>query len=279
MTAHPPPFVVAPKGAAAAGQRRYRMTVAYDGGPFAGWQVQPDRPTIQGELESALQQLTGAPARVHASGRTDTGVHARGQVAHFDLARRVEPRRLLLGLNAVLPDSIRVTALAAAPGAFHARYSATGKEYRYFIWNGPQTPPWLRGWRTPMRDPLDVAAMRAAAAPLIGEHDFAAFSANPHREIEGTVRRLDELRLIRRGPELTLIARGNGFLYRMVRSLAGFLIRVGQGALPPESAVDILASRIRTARVPTAPPQGLFLWRVNYRGGGISAPAESAGGR
>jgi tRNA pseudouridine38-40 synthase len=243
---------------------RYRMTLAYDGGAYAGWQVQARHRTIQGELEEALRRLTGESARVHGSGRTDAGVHARGQVAHFDLRGWVDPGKLQLGLNAVLDADIRVMALRRAPSSFHARYDAVEKTYRYFIWSGPVLPPDLRRHWAHARRPLDAAAMAEAARRLTGRHDFAAFSANPNREVRGTVRDLRELSVRRSGRRLVITARADGFLYRMVRSLAGFLWRVGAGELPADAADRILASRTRTARVPTAPPHGLFLWRVRY---------------
>lgn len=243
---------------------RYKMTVAYDGTGYAGWQIQPTHKTVQGELERVLHELTGERERIHCSGRTDTGVHAREQVTHFDLAKPVVTRKLLIGLNALLEGDIRVLTLRKAKPDFHARFSAKGKEYRYFIWNGEIMPPFLRNYRALVRAPLDVAAMNAAAKRLEGRHDFAAFSANPHYERDGTVRHLRALKISRRGRDVTIVAKGDGFLYRMVRSLAGFLIRVGAGDLKPEAAGEILTSGVRTARVPTAAPQGLFLWRVDY---------------
>lgn len=244
---------------------RYRAVVAYDGTAYAGYQVQPNRPTIQAALEQALGQVARQPVRVFASGRTDQGVHARGQVIHFDLATRLPAERLLRGGNALLPPDIRLDKVAVARPEFDARFSATGKTYVYWIWNGPVRPPDLRHFRTHVFRPLDVAAMRQAARRLVGRHDFAAFSANPQREVDGTVRTLVALNVRRRGPEIAIAAQGDGFLYKMVRSLAGFLIRVGQGELPPEAADRILASRRRTAEVPTAEPEGLFLWKVEYK--------------
>jgi tRNA pseudouridine38-40 synthase len=243
------------------------MIVAYDGAAYAGWQVQPGAVTIQGTLEAALRQVTGAATRVQCSGRTDAGVHAIGQVAHFDLAQPYALDKLQLSLNAVLPEDIRVLGLKRARADFHARFSPKGKEYRYFIWNNPVMPPHLRHHHYLVRKPLDTAAMRRAAKLLVGKQDFAAFSANPNREISGTVRHLHSLTITRRGHAISIRARGDGFLYKMVRSLAGFLIRVGAGDLPPESARTILASKLRTATVPTAPPQGLFLWKVFYSDG------------
>lgn len=246
-------------------RQRYAMTVAYDGSDFAGWQVQPEHRTIQGELERVLQEIAGMPVRVEASGRTDSGVHARGQVAHFDWpGAPLRTWRLMRGVNALLPSAIRVRALIDTPDDFHARFSAVRKEYRYFIHNEPVMMPFHRHYRTLIRDALDVSAMRQAAGWLEGEHDFRAFTANPNREVDGTVRIVHELSVQRDGPELQIKAQGNGFLYKMVRSLAGFLIRVGRGEVDPDMARTILMSKERTARVPTAPPEGLVLWKVHY---------------
>ncbi len=243
---------------------RYRMTVAYDGGAYAGWQIQAHHRTIQGELERALKQITGQDIRVHGSGRTDAGVHARGQVAHFDLQGRYDPPKLLLGLNAMLDTDIRVLNVRRARSDFHARYDAIEKTYRYFIWDGPVILPDLRRYWMHVSRQLNVAAMAEAAKRLAGQHDFLAFSANPNREVGGTIRDLRELSVRQSGRHIVITARADGFLYRMVRSLAGFLIRVGAGELAPDEADRILASRTRTARVPTAPPHGLFLWSVRY---------------
>ncbi len=245
--------------------RRYRMTVSYDGSGYAGWQVQPDQRTIQEALERAVERLTGEWTRVCGSGRTDRGVHAVGQVAHFDLqAPRMSLRRFQKGLNGVLRPDIRVLRLSYAPFDFDARRSARGKEYRYFICNAPLLPPFERLYRAHEKRPLDIRAMRATARRLVGTHDFAAFSANPKRDIDGTVRTLRSLTIRAEGPEVCIIARGDGFLYKMVRSLAGFLMRVGVGEVSPEDATPILDSKRRTAAVPTASPAGLFLWKVTY---------------
>ena len=246
------------------GGQRYRMTVAYDGSDYSGWQVQPDKQTVQGKLEAALLQLTGAVVHVHSCGRTDTGVHARAQVAHFDLAARWEPRRLQRALNALVPESIRVLELRKARADFHARYDARGKEYRYSIWNAPVACPLHRRQAVHVWAPLDVAAMRRAAALLEGTLDYASFSANPRREIDGTVRTVWKLSIRKRGPLVTISAVGDGFLYKMVRSLAGHLIRVGEGAVPAEETLALLAAKARTARVETAPAHGLCLWKIHY---------------
>jgi tRNA pseudouridine38-40 synthase len=246
------------------GGRRYRLVLAYDGTDFFGWQYQPGCRTVQGAVESALAKLTGGTVRVHSCGRTDAGVHAAGQTAHFDLVRPWESAALLKGLNALLPDDVRILKLARARPAFHSRYDAKGKEYRYTVWNAPVESPLHRRQALFIRTPLDLDAMRRAAALLEGTHDFAAFSANPHREIGGTVRTLHRLAVTRRGPLVTVSAIGDGFLYKMVRSLAGHLLRVGRGAVPAEETLPILESRQRTARVETAAARGLCLWRVFY---------------
>ncbi len=246
------------------GGGRYRATVAYDGTDFWGWQAQPGHPTVQGAMEEALGRLTGGAVRVHSCGRTDAGVHARAQVAHFDLGAPWEAWRLQRALNALLPESARVVELRRARDAFHARYDAKGKEYRYSIWNAPVECPLHRRQAVHVREPLDLAAMRRAAAMLEGTRDFAAFSANPHREIGGTVRTLWRLTVRRQGPVVTISALGDGFLYKMVRSLAGHLLRVGKGVVPAEETAALLASRVRTARVETAPARGLCLWKIHY---------------
>lgn len=244
--------------------RRYRAVVSYDGTDFSGWQVQAGRRTVQGVLQEAIRSVIGAEIPVFCSGRTDTGVHARGQVVHFDLPDYRPAKKLFLAFNARLPEDVRIERISATRADFDARFSAKGKEYRYFIWNNPVATPDTRRTYTHVRPPLDIAAMKTAAAALEGRHDFAAFCANPGYERNGTVRRLDQLRVRKRGAAVVIVARGEGFLYRMVRSLAGFLIRVGLGELSPDDARRILESRERTAHVPTAPARGLFLWRVFY---------------
>lgn len=248
----------------ASGSQRYRIEIAYDGTNYAGWQIQPTGVTIQEKIQTVLGRLDGAAVVVQASGRTDTGVHARKQVAHFDLAAPRDPAILARAMNAELPPDIRVLSAQRVPSTFHARKSVQAKEYRYFIWNGEILPPYCRQYRAHVCRPLDAGAMARAARLLVGVHDFAAFAANPDREVDTTVRHLMVLAVTRRGREIVIRAQANGFLYRMVRSLAGFLIRVGEGALAPEEGPRILASRTRTARVPTAPPEGLFLWNVQY---------------
>jgi tRNA pseudouridine38-40 synthase len=244
---------------------RYKIKVSYDGTNYSGWQVQPHHRTVQGEIERLLSEMTEQKhVRVESSGRTDTGVHARAQVAHFDLKTPVDPTYFQRGLNAQLDRDIRIQTLEQVPSDFHARFSAVGKEYRYFIYNGLVVPPIKRLYRLQEGRPLDVERMRAAAALLVGEHDFAPFAANRKVPIKDTVRTIHSFYVRKHGADITLEVQGNGFLYKMVRGLAGFLIHVGMGRLEPEAALEILASGQRTAVVQTARPQGLFLWKVFY---------------
>jgi len=245
---------------------RFKAIVGYDGTNYAGWQMQPGRVTVQSEVERSIREVTGETLRIFCSGRTDTGVHGCGQVIHFDSATRIPARKLFLGLNSHLPPDIRILKISRTKPDFDSRFGATGKEYRYFIVNAPQIPPHRRLYAAHVYRPLNVNAMRAAAKTLEGTHDFAAFSANPGHEREGTVRTVYALNVKKSGREITIIVRGSGFLYKMVRSLAGFLIRVGTGELAPDSARMFIDSKTRTAHVPTAPAHGLFLWRVEYRG-------------
>jgi len=244
--------------------RRYRIDVSYDGTSYAGWQIQPNAVTVQQKLEAAISKLTREKVKVHGSGRTDQGVHAKLQVAHFDMNKALPAVSLRRGLNALLPADIRILNAKTAEPGFHARRSALSKEYRYFIWNAEIMPPFLRKYRTHVKTCLDTKAMAEAASYLVGHHDFTSFTANPNRKIEVFVRQLLELRVVKHGSEIVFIASGNGFLYRMVRSIAGFLIRVGEGAVAAGETQRILRSCTRTGRVPTAPPEGLFLWKVRY---------------
>jgi tRNA pseudouridine38-40 synthase len=243
---------------------RYKMKVAYDGTNYSGWQVQPRHRTVQGEIERLLAEMTCKKhVRVESSGRTDTGVHARAQVAHFDLEEPLkDPKYFQRGLNAQLDRDIRILTLDPVSPDFHARFSAVGKEYRYFIYNGLVVPPTKRLYRLQEGRPLEIEKMRAAASLLVGEHDFAPFAANRKVPIKSTVRTIRSFYVRKHGADITLEVQGNGFLYKMVRGLAGFLIHVGMGRLEPEAALDILAHGKRTAKVQTAQPQGLFDWKV-----------------
>jgi tRNA pseudouridine38-40 synthase len=242
------------------------MKIAYDGTNYSGWQVQPQHRTVQGEIERLLAEMTSQKhVRVESSGRTDTGVHARAQVAHFDLEQPIKNVKYFQrGINAQIDRDIRIQTLEKVSSDFHARFSAVGKEYRYFIYNGLIVPPTKRLYRLQEGRPLDVERMRIAAALLVGEHDFAPFAANRKVPIKSTVRTIHSLYVRKHGADITLEVQGNGFLYKMVRGLAGFLVHVGMGRLEPEAAIEILASGKRTAVVQTAQPHGLFLWKVFY---------------
>lgn len=244
--------------------KRLRLTLAYDGTAYAGWQAQPSGHTVQQTLQRAIAAMSGETVVVHGSGRTDAGVHARAQETHFDTDARFTPEAWHRGLNALLPPDIRVNRVRPTTAGFHARRDALCKEYRYLIWNREILPPFLRFYRTHVVKPLDVAAMRAAAGHLTGRHDFSAFSANPNREVPDATRTLSLLEVSHRNGEIVIRAISEGFLYKMVRSLAGHLIRVGCGSVSIDETPVLLASRQRTARVQTAPAQGLFLWRVEY---------------
>ena len=242
----------------------YRFTIAYDGTAYGGWQRQPNAVSIQQKLEEALTKIAGTAVTVHGSGRTDAGVHARAQVAHATFTTRHPPATLHRALNATLPDDIRVTGVKRVPAKFHARFSAKGKEYRYQIDTGTVPDLFLRryAWQHPR--PLDLTAMRRAAKLIIGRHDFTALSANPLRKINTPVRTITKLTISRRGQLVTIAVAANGFLYKMVRSIAGALVKVGEGRLTPDQLRGLIAGKRRTAVVETAPARGLFLWRVRY---------------
>ena len=246
--------------------RRFKLTVAYDGTAYSGWQVQPHHPSVQQTIEETLKGIVGHTVKVHGSGRTDQGVHARGQVAHVDLTCRLDAEAVRRGLNARLPKDIRILKATLARPGFHARRSAEGKEYRYFVWNGAAVFPDKRFYAAHVYRPLDVAAMRKAAAFFEGRHDFASFTANPQRVVATTVRTVFAFTVGRKGKEIVFRVSGEGFLYKQVRSMVGFLIRVGEAAEKPEAVQELLESCApRKARVPSAPAHGLFLWRVWYR--------------
>jgi tRNA pseudouridine38-40 synthase len=242
---------------------RWRAHCAYFGAAFSGWQSQPDGKAVQDVLERALARILERPVRVHGSSRTDAGVSARGQVFHFDAPWRHGSGKLLKALRGVLPRAVFVYHLSEAASGFHARYSACGKRYEYLLVRGAADPfEQNRVWE--VRPRLDLVAMQLAAQQLTGRHDFRAFSAESEAGPEDTVKTLWRLDCSAYGRRVRIDVEGSGFLYKMVRSLAGFLVRVGEGKLPPDSATRILASKLRTAEVETAPADGLCLRRVYY---------------
>lgn len=245
--------------------RRYKVVLAYDGTAYAGYQLQSNGVAVQQRLEEALAFVNRAPVRVFGCSRTDAGVHARGFCAHFDLDVPIPPANLVRAMNSRLPEDVRVLRAAYARPDFNARNDAQGKEYRYFVYQAEIMPPHLAPYWTFCHRPLDLAAMQAAAARFVGRHDFVSFAANPHRDLETTVRTVFSFTVRRRGPRVTFSVTGDGFLYKQVRSMVGFLLSVGKGNERPEAVTELLeAAAPRTARVETAPGKGLALWRVWY---------------
>jgi len=249
--------------------RNIKLVLTYDGTDFSGWQVQPDCPTIQGTLASAIGRITGEKVLPQGSGRTDAGVHALAQVAGFLTESPIPAENFVKALNDILPPSIRVLEASEAAPEFHARKSARAKTYRYRIYRGPVCPPFLARyvWHYPY--PLDEPAMQRAAELIVGEHDFTSFAAvDPERhcdeEAPSNVRKIFESQWERTGDELTYTVRGNGFLHHMVRNLVGTFVLVGRGTLKPDDITRILQARDRSAAGATAPASGLFLVQVEY---------------
>ena len=240
------------------------MIVAYDGAPFAGWQSQSHRNTIQDHLERAFERVTGEPVRVHGAGRTDAGVHALAQCTHVDVAKLLAPARWGEALNALLPPAIRVLRCRYVSNDFHARLSAKGKIYRYRIWSAPALSPfeYRRAWHIPHE--LDVKLLNAAAKHFVGTHDFAGFAANRGKPENSTVRTIYSVRVRQKGPCVTIEFDGDGFLYKMVRLIVGSLVKCALGKTRIEDVTARLdSSQIGSARL-AAPAEGLFLVRVRY---------------
>lgn len=256
-------------------QRNFKLTLAYDGHDFAGWQVQPDRPTIQGTLLSAIEHLTGEKTLPQASGRTDAGVHALAQVASVALKSSIPTANLGKALNDVLPSAIRILKVEQVSEDFHARKSARAKTYRYRIYRNDICPPWLARYVYHHPYPLDEEAMAAAAGIVAGEHDFTSFAAvDPERNKDqergkedlepSNVRTIYSSEWKREGEELIYTVRGNGFLHHMVRNLCGTFLMIGKHSLHAADLERILEARNRSAAAATAPASGLFLVSVEY---------------
>jgi len=271
--------------------QNWRITVSYDGTDFAGWQIQPDLTTVQGEIQLALGRVTGEAPLPQGSGRTDAGVHALGQVASFPLQARIPAHNLCMALNRTLPPAIRILDARPVRSTFHARHSSQGKTYEYRIFRGPLCPPTLARYVHACRWPLDLDRINRAAADLVGEHDFLSFAATdpalvaapvidpatrplPRENFLAEPREANAIRTIYSsefleresdaGPQLVYRVRGSGFLHHMVRNIVGTLVDVGRGRIACDALPQILAARSRTAAGPTAPAQGLFLHSVNY---------------
>jgi tRNA pseudouridine38-40 synthase len=247
--------------------RWLKLTVAYDGGAYAGWQVQPDKPTVQGTIEATWRQLTQESLRITAAGRTDAGVHALGQVIGLATQTRLTNDDLHRGLNALLPEDIAVVAVEDARENFHATYDAVGKRYRYQIHNGRSPSVFDRhyAWHYPQL--LDAAAMHAAGQALIGRHDFSSFET-AGSERPDSIRTVTELTVARSdvkcSERVTIEVAGDGFLYNMVRTIVGTLIEVGAGKRDIAWPAEVLAACDRRQAGQTAPPHGLFLVSVDY---------------
>lgn len=256
------------------GVRHIRLVVEYDGSSLHGWQRQANAPTVQQHLEEALTKLCAHAVGVTGASRTDAGVHARGQVACFRTERAIPLHGVRRGLNSLLPESIAIREAEEVDESFHPRFSATGKHYRYTILTArDRSPRWReRAWHHP--EALDRDAMRAAAAHLCGEHDYAAFRA-AGCTAKTTVRRIDAIDLTDVGEALLVDVRGNAFLRNMVRIVVGTLVEVGRGRMTPAQVAEILASKDRTTAGPTAPARGLELVEVRYDGQRVSPGQDS----
>jgi tRNA pseudouridine38-40 synthase len=262
--------------------QNWKIVVAYDGTNFSGWQVQPGEVTVQGEIQAALNRVTGESPLPQGSGRTDAGVHALGQVASFALQAPIPASNLRRALNRTLPDAIRILEAETVPDQFHARHSATAKTYEYRVFREAICPPSLARYVYPCNWPMNLADMQKAAKLLEGEHDFLSFAAtdpdlntracdeesDPDQQVKNTIRTVFssgwEETHSESGALLIYRVRGNGFLHHMVRNFVGTLLDVGRGRLNADVIPEILAAKARAAAGPTAPARGLFLRSVEY---------------
>ena len=244
-------------------ERNFKLTLAYDGTRFYGWERQPGRDTIQGKVEAVLSELTGKSVEVYGAGRTDAGVHARAMVASAVLDTDLAEDEIRDYCNRYLPDAIAVREVRESSPRFHARYNALGKTYRYTCFTGPVKPVFDRRYVTVLDYAPDVARMRRAAAYLVGEHDFASFCGNPKMK-KSTVRTVDTIEIEQRRDRILFTFHGKGLLQNMVRIMVGTLLEVGRGRWEPEQIPAILSARDRAQAGPTAPPEGLCLMKVDY---------------
>ena len=244
--------------------KRIKLTIAYDGTDYCGWQIQPNGITVEEVLNKKLKKLTGEDIHVIGASRTDSGVHALGNVAVFDTESSIPAERMAYALNQRLPDDIVIVSSKEVPLDWHPRYQdEILKTYEYHIYNAPVQNPLKRRYSTFVSFPMNVEKMREGAAYLLGEHDFVSF-CNVRTSVEDTVRTVKELMIEQEGPDITIRITGNGFLYHMVRIIAGTLIRVGRGFYEPAKVKEILEARERTQAGVTAPPEGLTLVGIEY---------------
>ena len=245
--------------------RRIQLRVAYDGTAYAGWQIQPNGPTLQATVEEVLARILQEPVRVRAAGRTDAGVHARGQVVDFADAGRRDLDTVVHGGNALLPPDIRILSASVVPETFDARRHATEKEYRYFLNLSPVDSPFLARYAWHIEKPLDLDAVREGLSHLVGEHDFTSFRGQGCTAVS-PVRTIFRAEVAKHDvPGLFSIdVAGAGFLRHMVRNIVGTVVSAGKGRHPADHVGEILRARDRSAAGINAPPRGLFLWRVSY---------------
>jgi tRNA pseudouridine38-40 synthase len=246
---------------------KFKLTIAYDGTGYEGWQTQKTGTGVQQRIEEALAKLFPSRPCLHSSSRTDTGVHALGMIAHFEVPKSECPmtgRKLALALNAWLPADVRVVSAMRAAENFHARFDAVGKQYRYYVWNHPGMNPLLRhtAWHVPR--PLQLDLMQHAAKCFPGRHDFQSFASNPGYAKESTVRTLTRCEVRKSGRLFTFVIEGDGFLYKMCRGIVGTIVQVGLGKFPPGEISAMLSKRDRRVAGMTAPAKGLVLWKVFY---------------
>ena len=256
---------------------RFAAGVEYDGRAYSGWQFQPGLHTVQDALQRALSRVADAPVECVCAGRTDAGVHALSQVVHFDSDAARSERGWRLGANTYLPADVSVTWLREVPPQFHARYSALARGYRYLLLNRDSRPALAAGRATWERRPLDAALMHDAAQELVGEHDFSSFRAI-ECQAKSPVRRVTELRVTRSAEWVAIDVTANAFVHHMVRNIAGLLMSVGQGESAPARVASVLAARDRKLNAVTAPPDGLYLARVQYPPEFALPEAQSAPG-
>ncbi|MFA6451247.1 MAG: tRNA pseudouridine(38-40) synthase TruA [bacterium] len=246
------------------GSRKVKLVVSYEGTAFHGYQKQPDGlRTVQSELERSLEEFLGEKIEVFGASRTDAGVHAIGQVVHFTTEKQVPPEKVAPALRRYLPPDIAATSSELADENFHARHSARGKYYMYVINRSPSPSLFLRNTATCVQGTLDISKMARALEPLVGEHDFAAFM-NKGTYTSTTVRNMFSLEVAEKGSFLVFTLHGSGFLYKMVRNIVGTALEAGRGRMAPEATRDILESGDRGRAGPTAPPNGLYLVKVEY---------------
>lgn len=239
------------------------LALEYDGRGFCGWQSQPSGCGVQNALEKALAEIAGCPVAVTAAGRTDTGVHASYQVAHFEVEVERPITAWVRGVNSYLPDGVAVSWAKAMPDDFHARFSVEERGYRYVLFNHPTRPGLMSGKVGWHHRPLDAAQMQAAALQLVGQHDFSAFRA-AECQAKSPVKHIRQVQLVRHGDYLVLDIRADGFLHHMVRNIVGCLVHVGVGNAPPDWIAELLQHKDRTRAAPTFMPDGLYLSTIRY---------------